>query len=114
MSINTLNPGKHLKKLLSLCKLVSLFLLFALQTNAQGNAKTITLSEKNVPLEKLFRAIWKQTGQQFIYTDEMLKGTKNVTIEVKNASLNDVLNICFQNQPLTYTLQDNAIVVKQK
>ena len=118
MSIKTLDPinsRKQLKKLLSLFKLVSLFLFFAsLQTHAQGNAKTITLFEKNAPLEKLFRSIWKQTSQQFIYTDEMLKGTKNVNIEVKNASLNEVLNICFHNQPLTYSIQDNVIVVKQK
>jgi hypothetical protein len=117
MSLKTLRPintRKKLKKLLFFLYLLFPCLLFALQTSAQGNAKTITLSEKNAPLEKLFRAIWKQTGQQFIYTDEMLKGTKNVTIEVKNASLNEVLNICFQNQPLIYAIQDNAIVVKQK
>jgi hypothetical protein len=118
MSLKTLNPIKNkrqLKRLLSPLKLVSLFLIFAsLQANGQGNAKTITLSEKNAPLEKLFRSIWKQTGQQFIYTDEMLKGTKKVNIEVKNASLQEVLSICFDNQPLTYSIQDNAIVVKQK
>jgi hypothetical protein len=96
-------------------KVVTFFLLFiSLQAGAQGSAKKITLSEKNASLDKLFRSIWKQTGQQFVYTDEILKGTKPVTIEVKDASLAEVLDICFRNQPLTYTLQDNAIIVTQK
>jgi hypothetical protein len=96
-------------------KLISVFLIFvSLQATAQENTKKITLSEKDVPLEKIFRSIWKQTGQQFIYTDELLKETKKVTIRVKDASLSAVLDICFRNQPLTYTIQDNAIVVKQK
>lgn len=96
-------------------KLISVFLLFvSLQATAQENTKKITLSEKDAPLAKIFRSIWKQTGQQFIYTDELLKETKKVTINVKDASLAEVLDICFRNQPLTYTIQDNAIVLKQK
>lgn len=96
-------------------KLISVFLLFvSLQVTAQENTKKITLSEKDAPLAKIFRSIWKQTGQQFIYTDELLKETKKVTINVKDASLAEVLDICFRNQPLTYTIQDNAIVLKQK
>ena len=118
MSIKTLDPvssRKQMKTLLPLFKLVCLFLFLAsLYTNAQGNEKTLSLSEKNAPLDKLFRSIWKQTGQQFIYTDEILKGTKKVNIEVKNATLNEVLNICFHNQPLSYSIQDNVIVVTQK
>ncbi|HKO82210.1 MAG TPA: TonB-dependent receptor [Chitinophagaceae bacterium] len=114
-TFSPINGRKNSKKLLPLLKLFTLFLLYAsLQVNAQEKAKTITLSEKNVSLQKLFRSIWKQTGQQFIYTDEMLKEAKKVTIEVKDASLADVLNICFYNQSLTYTIQDNAIVIKQK
>ena len=109
------NSRKQLKKVLSLFKLVFVYLFFvSLQTHAQGNAKTITLSEKNAPLEKLFRSIWKQTGQQFIYTDELLKETRKVSIDVTNASLDEVLKICFQNQPLTFSIQDNVIIVKQK
>ena len=73
-------------------KLIPVFLLFiSLQATAQENAKKITLSEKDVPLEKIFRAIWKQTGQQFIYTDELLKETKKVSIQVKDATLAEVL-----------------------
>lgn len=93
---------------------ISLLLHISFQVSAQGNEKKITLSEKNAPLKKLFRSIWKQTGQQFIYTDELLEGTKKVNIEVKDASLAEVLNICFRDQPLTYTIQDNVIIVKQK
>jgi hypothetical protein len=91
-----------------------LLLLIPFHLNAQDSSIKITLSEKNVSLEKIFRAVWKQTGQQFVYTDDVLQGTQKVSINVKNATLTEVLGICFKNQPLTWELQNNVIIVKQK
>lgn len=94
--------------------LIIALLCLPLQVNAQGNAKKITLSEENASLEKIFRAVWKQTGQQFVYTDEVLKGSQRVTIKVKDATLSEVLALCFRDQPVTYTIENNVIIVKQK
>jgi len=96
-------------------QLTAVFLLAAgLTASATGFSQKVTLSEKNVPLGKVFQDIKKQTGYEFLYTDEMLQGTRVVTIDLKNAELIDVLATCFKDQPLTYTIIENTIVVKPK
>jgi len=102
-------------KLLRIMKLTTVLILAAaLHVSAAGHSQKITLSEKNASLEKVFRSIHKQTGFQFVYNDETISLAQKVTINVKDAQLDEVLNICFANQPLSYTLENNAIVVKQK
>ena len=92
-----------------------LLLATTLQLSARPNLKAqITLSETNAPIRKIFNDIWKQTKQQFVFTDKELENANPVTIHVKNAALEDVLDICFKGQPFTYVITDNAIVVRRK
>jgi TonB-linked SusC/RagA family outer membrane protein len=77
-------------------------------------AQQITLSEKNSSLDKVFKKITAQTGVNFIYRDEWLKQTKDVTLSVKNANLKDVLDRCFSGQPFTYEIIGNMVVVKER
>jgi len=44
----------------------------------------------------------------------VLEGAKPVDIHVKNASLDQALDLCFKNQPFTYVLSGDAIVVQRK
>lgn len=41
----------------------------------------------------------------------MLKSAKHVDIEVKNASLKEVLDLLFKNQPITYSITGKLIKV---
>ncbi|MBA4165952.1 MAG: TonB-dependent receptor [Chitinophagaceae bacterium] len=50
----------------------------------------------------------------FIYNDSQLEKTHTVSINVRNASLEYVLELCFQNQPLTYKIVERTIVVIPK
>lgn len=96
-------------------KLTAILLLSAcLQVSATGFSQNITLSEKNVPLQKVFKQIHKQTGYQFFYQDEMLDKAGRISINVKNAPLEKVLAICFKDIPLSYSIANNAITVKPK
>lgn len=74
----------------------------------------ITLSLKKVPMEKVFVEIERQAGYGFLYTKTVLSGLPTVTIQVKNASVEQVLNECFKNQPMEYSIENNMIVVKRK
>ncbi|MDB5262379.1 MAG: TonB-dependent receptor plug, partial [Adhaeribacter sp.] len=102
------------KKLL-LTKIFSL-LLAATCLQAQANAfmQNISISEKNAPLEKVFREIGKQSGYLFLYNNELLRKAKPVTLSVKGASLEQVLEACFLGQPLTYSLVEKTIVIKPR
>ncbi|MHA4806984.1 TonB-dependent receptor [Flavitalea flava] len=93
---------------------IALVLLFGslLQARADGIAQQITLSEKNVSLEKVFRIIHVQTGYLFLYSDRQMKKAGKIDIEADHASLEEVLQKCFKGQPLTYTISEKTIIIK--
>ena len=104
-----------LHKILLIMKLVIIILTAAiLQVSASTYAQKITLKRTNAPLETVIKEIRKQSGYYFIYTLDQLKEAKPVTINVANKDLDDVLAICFKDQPFTYTLKDQTVVVKEK
>jgi TonB-linked SusC/RagA family outer membrane protein len=106
---------KQTKKLFRVMRLTAILLLSAcLQVSANGKAQGITISEKNASLDKIFTAIKKQTGYDFLYTREMLQATKKVSINLKNASLQNVLDECMKDQPLTYTIINNTVIIKPR
>ena len=110
-----LKKRRLLLKTLLVMNLTAFFLLAAcLQVNANGYGQKITLSEKNVSLEKVFREIRKQSGYFFLYNNQQLEKVKKITIEVRDASIQEVLDHCFKEQPLTYTIIEKTIVVKPK
>jgi TonB-linked SusC/RagA family outer membrane protein len=92
----------------------SLFLVACLQVSAAGYSQNITLSVKNMPLEKVFAEIQRQTGYNFIYSKTVLQTAKAVDLSVSDASLEEVMKICLNDQPLTYTLMDRYVIIKSK
>jgi TonB-linked SusC/RagA family outer membrane protein len=91
-----------------------LLLAICLEVSATGRSQTITLHARNAPLDEVFRAIKKQTGYTFVYTETMLKESKEISLEIKNTSLQDALAICFTNQPFTYVIIDKTVVLQPK
>lgn len=91
-----------------------LFFCLASQANATPFAQSVTLSQKNVKLEIIFKEVKKQTGYLFVYTEEMLEKANRVTIEIRDATLQQVLELCFRDQPLEYTIYNNMVIIKEK
>lgn len=85
---------------------------FILQASATTSFAQITLEEKSAPLETVLQKIKKQSGYDFFYSSNMLRLTKPVTLKVKNAPVETVLQLCFENQPITYTIEQKAIVLR--
>jgi len=101
------------KTLLVMNLTVILSLVVCLQVSANAySQKTITLSQKNVPLETVFKEIKKQTGYTFFCKYEWLQQARKVDIDVRNASLDQVLELCFKDQPLTYAIVNTTIMVR--
>jgi TonB-dependent starch-binding outer membrane protein SusC len=96
-------------------KLTSILLFAAcLNATANGFSQTVSISKTNAPLEKVFREIKRQTGYTFVSTKDLLQKARPVTIDVSNASLKDVLDILFRNQPLDYTIVNKVVVLVDK
>ncbi|MDQ3279630.1 MAG: carboxypeptidase-like regulatory domain-containing protein, partial [Bacteroidota bacterium] len=91
-----------------------LVLACCLQAQAGGFAQRISLAEKNASLEHLFKSIRKQSGYHFLYTDEVLRNARPVTISVKNVTLEKALETVFSGQPLQYSIMEQTVVVKPR
>ena len=103
------------KKLVLIMNLTAILLLCgSLTLSAAGFSQKVTLSAKEVKLEKVFKEIKKQTGYGFLYTFELLDKAKPVTLSVKDAELEDVLALVFDQQPLTFNILEKTVVVKAK
>ena len=111
----TLRLSPTFTKTLLIMKL-TVFILLAtfMQLSAEGVAQNVSLSFKNVPLQKVFREINRQTGFEFFYKDNLLNSAGKMNIDVKNVPLEQALKLCFTNLPITYTIIDQTIVLKEK
>ena len=96
-------------------KLTAIIILAtALQVSATGNSQTITYSGKNVALTAVFKAVEKQTGYVFFFPYSSLAEARPVTLKVKNAPLEEVLKLCFEEQPFSYVIKEQTIVISTR
>ncbi|WP_158544414.1 TonB-dependent receptor [Pedobacter miscanthi] len=85
-----------------------------LQVSASGFAQNISISVKDAPLKSIFKKLRKQSNYNFLYDSDMLDRAKPVSLSLRNARVEEVLAKCFENQVLTYTINQNTVVVKLK
>jgi TonB-linked SusC/RagA family outer membrane protein len=106
------------KKSLKYLMVVKLLLVFVLSTIFQVNAATygqnVTLNIKNASLKEVLDVLRKQTGYHFLYRTEMLNQSRQLSINVTNAPLTKVLELCFEGQPLTYSINEKTIILREK
>jgi TonB-linked SusC/RagA family outer membrane protein len=103
------------KKLLLIMKLTAIILLSAcLTASANGYTQNITLSGKDMPIEKVFKSIETQTAYVFFYNYDLLRDSKPITINVQNENLQNVLKKIFKDQPLDYVIKQQTIFITKK
>lgn len=112
---NCLKLPRCTAKILLVMKLATLLLITTiLHVSASVFAQKITLSEKKMPIQKVFDQIRIQTTYDFVFSDDILKDIKPVSIQVKDADLKSVLDRIFEGQQLEYSIEDKSIVVSRK
>jgi TonB-linked SusC/RagA family outer membrane protein len=102
------------KPLLVMKMIVTILTLSIMHVSASSFAQKITLNVTNAPLGQIINEIRAQSGYDFLYSNRLLKIANPVTINVKDASIEAVLDICFSNQPLSYKVEDKAVLIKEK
>lgn len=93
---------------------VIILLCACLQVSARGYAQSVSLSEKNTTLLKVFRNIEKQTGYVFFFDHSLVDKAERVNVRFKDYPLDLALDLCLKDQPLTYSIVGKNIVIKQK
>lgn len=107
---NRKSPAIH--QIFIAMKLVMVFMILGfLQASAKSTAQTVSISGKNMTLEKVFKSIQQQTAYVFFYNESLLKEAHPVTVSLRKVSVIDALNFVFNDQPLGYKIVGTTITV---
>lgn len=106
---------RYIPKLLLIMKLVTVILLASLmQVSAASFGQLVTLKEKNVTLEKMFREIRQQSGYDVLLSTNTIKSTTTLNANFNNATIEEVMAKIISGRDLTYTIEDKTILIKPK
>ncbi|WP_285008812.1 SusC/RagA family TonB-linked outer membrane protein [Pedobacter faecalis] len=106
-------PKAGMAKILLVMKLIIVLLTTAiLQVSASSYGQNVTLKRDNTELVKIFTELRKQTGYDFFYSDQMMEDAIPVTLHLKNVPIEKALELCFKDQPLSYTINNKIVTVK--
>jgi TonB-dependent starch-binding outer membrane protein SusC len=106
-------PLHAVKKALLIMKLtVLLVLVGVLQVSATVNGQTkVSLTLSQVEIGKVLSHIEKQTSYRFLYNNALKGIQEKISIDVRDAGINEVLNTIFSGTDLTYKMLENNLIV---
>ncbi|HMF71945.1 MAG TPA: TonB-dependent receptor [Flavitalea sp.] len=94
--------------------LMALLLSFScFEISMAAYSQRVTFQKQNASLEEVFSEIQRQTGLSFLYTQEMLKGTKLVNVNYRNTPVIKALDECMAGQSLSYVIDKTTIVIRR-
>lgn len=106
--------GKITPQIARVMKLVAILLLAAgITASGNGKAQNITIQEKNAPLKKVLNEVRVQSGLSLVYTLDMIGKADRVTVSVRNATVQEAMDAILKGLPLTYTIVNKTIVIKE-
>ncbi len=101
------------KKLLTM-KFFVLFFLLSVSVSATTYSQDtrLTLSMENVSLTEVFSTIRKNTSFTFIYNVDDVRNLRVKSLNVKDATVQQVLDEALQGMGFIYRIEDNVIVIQ--
>ncbi len=108
-------PDRLLSKILFIMKLTTVLLIVTImQVSATTFAQRVTINQKDVLLEQVFKQIRIQSGYNILYDVDLLKKANRISIKIKDASIDEAMRLALENQQLIYTIKDKTIILDRK
>jgi len=105
----------YIPKFLLIMKLITVILFAALmQVSAASFGQFLTLKERNVTLERMFREIRKQSGYDVLLSTNKIKSSTTINADFKNAAIEEVMEKIIAHKDLSYTIEDKTILIRTK
>jgi len=100
--------------LLRISKITLLFtLILCLKLSAAGFAQKITFIQKNASIRTVFKEITKQTAYQVVCDGELMDSAPPKDVDFRQAGLQAVLGKFYPGQNISWTINENVIVIKK-
>ena len=104
----------NLKRTIKIMKLTLVMLLVCLSSvvaSTYAQTATVNVSAKNATLESVLKQIEKQSEFLFFYNLEEINKNEKISINKKNANIQEVLDAIAAKTGLKYTIKDRHIVL---
>lgn len=103
------------KTILRAVKLTSILLsIVCLHVSANTTAQKLSLSIRNGSPQSLFATIEQKIGSTVFYNAMDLKSARPITIDIKDASMEEVLQTSLKAQALTYFIQEKTMFIRKE
>lgn len=103
--------GQALKPLFLLLLVAGLQMAAA----AKAQSKRLNVEVNNASLETVFRIVRQQSNYLFIFKDENLAAAaEKITLRLKDATIEQVMERCLEGSPLTYQIVDNTVILMKR
>jgi TonB-linked SusC/RagA family outer membrane protein len=103
------------RQLMSIMKRTLVFLvIFMLTFATEASAMGVSMSLRNVKVEKVLSAITKQTGLSVAYSNQIVDLDRRVSIRVEDADVSIVLEKLVANTNLGYEIRNEKIYLFEK
>lgn len=87
--------------------------LLAVSAIALSQAAGITVKAVNRPAAQVFADIMRQSGKNFVYASDLLKGV-TVSMDLRDAELRTVLDHMFEGTGIVYRIRGNNIMLTRR
>ncbi|WP_316801037.1 SusC/RagA family TonB-linked outer membrane protein [Pedobacter frigidisoli] len=96
-------------------KLITAVLLTSLmQVSAATYGQFVTLKERNVTLERMFKEIRQQSGYDVLLSTNKIKSSTTINANFTRATIEEVMAKILADKDLTYTIEDKTILISPK
>lgn len=108
-------PKGYIHKIWLIMRLTTVLLIAVfMQVSAASLAQKLTFKNKNATLEQIFNQITKQTGYNVLWPGSKLDVKITINANFDAASLQEVMEKSLTALPMTFTIEDKTILIKEK
>jgi TonB-linked SusC/RagA family outer membrane protein len=105
----------HTTKVLIAMKLMLMLLLFTFNLNATGFSQhRISLKIKKTEISEIFRTLESLSSYRFLYNNDLMGLKTKTSVNVKDATIDEILPVLLFHTNMTYhKMENNLVVIKE-
>lgn len=84
------------------------------QSGRADTIQTFSISKKHAELIDVLKDLREQSGYDFLMEESAASNAGKISLDLRNATLSEVLEATFRGQPLEYSIAENTIIVRIK
>lgn len=88
-----------------------LVLVAFLQLGFISSAQRVNITKTNAAIKEVLNEIRQQTGYTFVYMTELINPDAVISMDIKNATLEEAIAKCLQDQGLSFVIKNKTVIL---